>query len=59
MGPKTPMPEGDLFRQPLREQINLKHPPRVKPGPHRHYDDKVRAALITNRRPVTEFAVSG
>jgi IS5 family transposase len=26
MGPKTPVPEGDLFRQPLREQINLKHP---------------------------------
>ncbi|SIT64984.1 MULTISPECIES: IS5 family transposase [Burkholderiaceae] len=26
MGPKTPAPEGDLFRQPLREQINLKHP---------------------------------
>ncbi|KVR00633.1 IS5/IS1182 family transposase [Burkholderia ubonensis] len=26
MGPKTPMPEGDFFRQPLREQINLKHP---------------------------------
>ncbi|KVW87829.1 transposase [Burkholderia cepacia] len=26
MGPKTPAPEGDFFRQPLREQINLKHP---------------------------------
>ncbi|MGF6606124.1 hypothetical protein OKW45_001024 [Paraburkholderia sp. WSM4175] len=26
MGPKTPMNEGDFFRQPLREQINLKHP---------------------------------
>ncbi len=26
MGPKTPVPEGDFFRQPLREQINLKHP---------------------------------
>lgn len=26
MGPKTPVPEGDLFRQPLREQIDLKHP---------------------------------
>ena len=26
MSPKTPVPEGDLFRQPLREQINLKHP---------------------------------
>ncbi|MCF2135407.1 MULTISPECIES: hypothetical protein [Burkholderiaceae] len=26
MGPKTPVLEGDLFRQPLREQINLKHP---------------------------------
>lgn len=26
MGPNTPMPKGDFFRQPLREQINLKHP---------------------------------
>jgi IS5 family transposase len=26
MGPKTPAPAGDLFREPLREQINLKHP---------------------------------
>ncbi|PPK43885.1 hypothetical protein B0G57_111193 [Trinickia symbiotica] len=26
MGPKVPVSEGDLFRQPLREQINLKHP---------------------------------
>ncbi|CBW74044.1 Transposase [Mycetohabitans rhizoxinica HKI 454] len=26
MGPKTPVPEEDFFRQPLREQINLKHP---------------------------------
>ncbi|MGF6472835.1 hypothetical protein QFZ89_008086 [Paraburkholderia youngii] len=26
MGPKTAMSEGDLFRHPLREQINLKHP---------------------------------
>ena len=26
MGPKTPVPEQDSFRQPLREQINLKHP---------------------------------
>ncbi|KVC85181.1 transposase [Burkholderia ubonensis] len=26
MGPKTLAPEGDSFRQPLREQINLKHP---------------------------------
>ncbi len=26
MGPKTPLQEGDFFRQPLREQINLKHP---------------------------------
>ncbi|KAG0164977.1 hypothetical protein DFQ30_009111 [Apophysomyces sp. BC1015] len=26
MGSKTPVTEGDLFRQPLREQINLKHP---------------------------------
>ncbi len=26
MGPKTPMPEQDFFRHPLREQINLKHP---------------------------------
>jgi transposase, IS5 family len=26
MGPKTPVPEGDFFRHPLREQINLKHP---------------------------------
>lgn len=27
MGPKTPAaPSGDLLRQPLREQINLKHP---------------------------------
>ena len=26
MGPKTPVPEGDFFRQPLREQINLKPP---------------------------------
>ena len=25
MGPKTPVTEGDFFRQPLREQINLKH----------------------------------
>lgn len=25
MGPKTPATEGDFFRQPLREQINLKH----------------------------------
>ena len=24
MGPKTPVPEQDFFRQPLREQINLK-----------------------------------
>ncbi len=27
MGLKTPVIEGDFFRQPLREQINLKHPP--------------------------------
>jgi IS5 family transposase len=27
MGPKTPVPEQDFFRHPLREQINLKHPP--------------------------------
>jgi transposase, IS5 family len=26
MGPKTPVTEGDFFRHPLREQINLKHP---------------------------------
>jgi transposase, IS5 family len=26
MGPKTPVTEGDFFLQPLREQINLKHP---------------------------------
>lgn len=26
MGPKTPVTEGDFFRPPLREQINLKHP---------------------------------
>jgi IS5 family transposase len=26
MGPKTPVTERDFFRQPLREQINLKHP---------------------------------
>ncbi len=26
MGPKTPETERDLFRHPLREQINLKHP---------------------------------
>jgi IS5 family transposase len=26
MRPKTPVPEGDFFRQPLRDQINLKHP---------------------------------
>ena len=26
MGPKTPVTDGDFFRQPLREQINLKHP---------------------------------
>ncbi len=26
MGPKTAVSEGDLFRHPLREQINLKHP---------------------------------
>ena len=26
MGPKTPVTEGDFFRQPLREQINLRHP---------------------------------
>ena len=26
MGPKTPTTEGDFFRQPLREQIDLKHP---------------------------------
>jgi hypothetical protein len=26
MGPKTPVTEGDFFRQPLREQFNLKHP---------------------------------
>lgn len=25
MGPKTLVPEGDFFRLPLREQINLKH----------------------------------
>lgn len=25
-GPKTPLPEGDFFRQPPREQIDLKHP---------------------------------
>lgn len=26
MGPKTPVTEKDLFRHPLREQINLRHP---------------------------------
>lgn len=26
MSPKTPVTEGDFFRQPLREQIDLKHP---------------------------------
>ncbi len=26
MGPKTPVTEGDFLRQPLREQISLKHP---------------------------------
>jgi IS5 family transposase len=26
MGPKTPVTERDFFRQPLRKQINLKHP---------------------------------
>jgi IS5 family transposase len=26
MGPKTPVTEGDFIRQPLREQISLKHP---------------------------------
>ncbi len=26
MGPKAPVTEEDFFRQPLREQINLKHP---------------------------------
>ena len=26
MDPKTPVTDGDFFRQPLREQINLKHP---------------------------------
>src|SRR5258705_10484951 len=26
MGPKAPVTEQDFFRQPLREQINLKHP---------------------------------
>jgi IS5 family transposase len=26
MGPKTPVPEGNFYRQPLREQINLEHP---------------------------------
>ncbi|MEX3860343.1 IS5/IS1182 family transposase, partial [Paraburkholderia sp. BR10923] len=26
MGPKAPVTEKDLFRHPLREQINLKHP---------------------------------
>jgi IS5 family transposase len=26
MGPKTPVPVGDFFRQPLRERSNLKHP---------------------------------
>jgi IS5 family transposase len=26
MGPKTLVSERDLLRQPLREQINLKHP---------------------------------
>ena len=26
MGPKKVVPEEDFFRQPLREQINLKHP---------------------------------
>lgn len=26
ISPKTPVPEGDFLRQPLREQINLKHP---------------------------------
>ncbi|CAH0440575.1 hypothetical protein LMG9673_01367 [Ralstonia pseudosolanacearum] len=26
MGPKAPVSEGDFFRQPLREQINLQHP---------------------------------
>lgn len=25
MGPKTPVTEADFFRQPLREQVNLKH----------------------------------
>jgi hypothetical protein len=33
MGPRTPAPEGDFFRQPLREQINLQssilHPARI------------------------------
>jgi len=34
MGPKTPVTGGDFFRQPLREQINLKHPPAGAPdGP--------------------------
>jgi IS5 family transposase len=26
MGPKTSVTEGDFFRHPLREQINLKYP---------------------------------
>lgn len=26
MGPKTPVPEGHFFRQPLCGRINLKHP---------------------------------
>ncbi|KAF1035955.1 hypothetical protein BLA6993_02987 [Burkholderia lata] len=26
MGPKTSVTEGEFFRQPLREQINLAHP---------------------------------
>ncbi|MGF6372964.1 hypothetical protein OKW40_005780 [Paraburkholderia sp. RAU6.4a] len=26
IGPKTPVPEGDFFRQPLREQVKLKRP---------------------------------
>jgi len=34
MGPKTPVPEGDFFRQPLRERINLEHPLRDADADH-------------------------
>ncbi|TAL98676.1 MAG: hypothetical protein EPN73_01770 [Paraburkholderia sp.] len=41
MGPKTPVTDGDFFQQPLRDQINLKHP-------------LVRLVELINRGPLGE-----